>query len=404
MARGSLERLAHWSHLVLEPFHVYAHPDLEVAATSNSKRTAILMGYLFDATAENKGNAEILAEVVRGSGTPEEFILRLKPYAGRYVFIYQDDRRCVVVQDALALREVYYCTTTDVIVCGSQPNLIAAFSVAEKQTTDDLAIERFYKNEFKNRKWVGDSKYYKNIRHLLPNHYLEVGTLAAQRYWPTEKIRPLALDQAVERSCEFLQGVIKAAAFRRPLMVAVTAGTDSRTMLAASRSIAKDVYYFINKERDLTDESPDIRVPKAMLSRLKLAFHVHDIPDGVDPAFKETFLNNTLFASERILPTVFSYYKNNSDKLNILGIGEIGRTRYGKQPRYLSGYRMAYSLGYKESGYALTVCEKLIPEMLAAAKLSGINVMTLLYWEQMMGNWGVVGNSESDIAIEEFDP
>ena len=30
--------------------------------------------------------------------------------------------------------------------------------------------------------------------------------------------------------------------------------------------------------------------------------------------------------------------------------------------------------------------------------------MTLLYWENTMGNWGTVGNSESDIALEEFDP
>jgi hypothetical protein len=30
--------------------------------------------------------------------------------------------------------------------------------------------------------------------------------------------------------------------------------------------------------------------------------------------------------------------------------------------------------------------------------------MVLLLWEQLLGNWGAVGNSESDIAIEEFDP
>jgi hypothetical protein len=30
--------------------------------------------------------------------------------------------------------------------------------------------------------------------------------------------------------------------------------------------------------------------------------------------------------------------------------------------------------------------------------------MTLFWWEILIGNWGVVGNSESDIAIEEFDP
>lgn len=41
---------------------------------------------------------------------------------------------------------------------------------------------------------------------------------------------------------------------------------------------------------------------------------------------------------------------------------------------------------------------------LPVARKFGINVMALLYWEQRAGNWGAVGNSESDIAIEEVDP
>jgi hypothetical protein len=65
---------------------------------------------------------------------------------------------------------------------------------------------------------------------------------------------------------------------------------------------------------------------------------------------------------------------------------------------------MAYALGYKDSEYVVRVCDKILPEMLSVGKRFNVNVMTLLYWEQMMGNWGVTGNSESDIAIEEFDP
>jgi hypothetical protein len=271
-------------------------------------------------------------------------------------------------------------------------------------TTNDPEIQHFYRNHLKNCKWVGDGTYYKNIKHLLPNHYLDIDTLTSCRYWPAERIQSLDLEDAVDRSCNFLQGALKAAAFRQPLMVAVTAGTDSRTMLAASRGIADKIYFFVNKERDLTDQSPDIRVPKAMFAKLGLPFHVHEVPKVVDPEFKEVFLNNTFFASERILPTIFDYYKHHGDKLNILGIGEIGRTRYGKQPPVLSGYRMAYPLGYKDSSYAIKMCDQLLPEMLAAAQRSGVNVMTLLYWENTMGNWGTVGNSESDIGLEEFDP
>ena len=33
-----------------------------------------------------------------------------------------------------------------------------------------------------------------------------------------------------------------------------------------------------------------------------------------------------------------------------------------------------------------------------------VDIMKLLLWEALLGNWGAVGNSESDIAIEEFNP
>ena len=38
------------------------------------------------------------------------------------------------------------------------------------------------------------------------------------------------------------------------------------------------------------------------------------------------------------------------------------------------------------------------------AKACNVDIMRLLLWECLLGNWGVVGNSESDIAIEEFNP
>lgn len=36
--------------------------------------------------------------------------------------------------------------------------------------------------------------------------------------------------------------------------------------------------------------------------------------------------------------------------------------------------------------------------------IADVDIMQLLLWEGLLANWGVVGNSESDIAIEEFDP
>ena len=89
--------------------------------------------------------------------------------------------------------------------------------------------------------------------------------------------------------------------------------------------------------------------------------------------------------------------------MNLLGVGEIGRDYYGRAPLGFDGYYLARCLKYKRSRYATVQCEKWLRETRGLRKYN-MDIMRLLLWECLLANWGAVGNSESDIAIEEFDP
>ena len=394
-----------WTSLQIDESFLYAHPDLEVNRVVDKKKTIVLIGNLFDSEDPEKGNADILHDILANTSTMETLVLWIKQYAGSYALLYKDDKDAFIQHDALALREVYYCTKDNQIVCGSQPNLIAKFADPQIKPTSDPDLLDFYENHFKNSKWIGDETYYEGVKHLLPNHCLDINRRKVVRYWPNESIKQLNLDEAVSKCCAFLQGIMRAIVHRHPVMMAVTAGTDSRTLLAASRGLHDKIYYFVNNQ-GLSDKHPDISVPRKIFSSIGVRFHVHDVPEEVDDEFRNIFLGNAFFATERILPTIYNvYFKNHSEKVNILGIGEIGRTRYGKEPVNLNSYLMAYKLGYTEScPYAIRQGEQILAELLPVGRKFNVNILTLLYWEQMMGNWGSVGNSESDIAIEEVNP
>jgi hypothetical protein len=187
-------------------------------------------------------------------------------------------------------------------------------------------------------------------------------------------------------------------------MMAVTSGTDSRTLLAASKSIKDKIYFYVNNQ-GLRHNHPDISVPKKIFKSIGVPFHVQDVPKEVDDEFRRIFLSNTFLATETLLPPIYNiFFKNHSEKVNILGMGEIGRTFYGKETTNLNAYRMAYKLGYKNSRYVIRQCEQLLVEILPLNTKFGINMWDLLYWEQRLGNWGAVRNSESTIAIEKVDP
>jgi hypothetical protein len=197
---------------------------------------------------------------------------------------------------------------------------------------------------------------------------------------------------------------MKAIVHRHAVMMAVTAGTDSRILLAASKGLQDKIYYFVN-DHDLGYGNPDISVPLKIFKKIGIQFHVHDVSSDVDDEFRRVFFHNTFLAAERILPSIYNvFFKKHREKVLILGVSEIGRTFYGKAPRRLNSYRMAYKLEYKECRYVRNQCEKLVAEMQPVAKKFGINAMVLLYWEQRLGNWGATRNSESLIAIEKIDP
>jgi hypothetical protein len=243
------------------------------------------------------------------------------------------------------------------------------------------------------------------MKHLLPNHYLDIHALKIHRYWPNKPLERIALNDAIEKCASYLGGALKAAAHRHQLMMAVTAGFDSRGLLAASKEIRESVYYFINKHEKMDSNSADIRIPQQLFNQIDQPFHVHTYSKEVPDDYKDIFFTNAFYAHARLLPVVYNvYHQRHSEKLNILGVGEIGRTKFFDPPKDLDAYYLAYMLKYRKTSYAVKECEAWLEEAKPVASHHNLNIMTLFWWEVLIGNWGAVGNSESDIAIEEFDP
>lgn len=404
LSLAPLKPFADWKCLQIERYYLYAHPDLEVDRLADSNKTLVLLGDIYDSEKPQKGNADILEDIMAHAGSMDEYISWIKQYAGCYALLLKSNYAAIFVHDARGLREIYYCTETNQIICGSQPNLLAEFSNPEIKPTNDKDLLDYYNNYLWDSRWVGDETYFAGIKHLLPNHYLDLNKRKACRYWPNGSIPQLQLEEAVSKSSTFLQGIMKAIVHRHTVMMAVTAGTDSRILLAASKGFEDKIYFFVNNH-GLGYGNPDISVPIKIFKKIGFPFHVHDVLNEVDGEFRQVFFRNTFLAAERLLPTIYNvFYKKHREKVLILGVSEIGRTFYGKAPKRLAGYRMAYKLEYKECRYVEKQCEQLVAEMEPMAKKFGINVMVLLYWEQRLGNWGATRNSESLIAIEKIDP
>lgn len=409
MTNSSVAELSDWQHQMVGDAHLYTHPDLFVTEKSGQSGWLILLGYIFDPENPNRGNEEILSDVLSRVKSFTELINVLKPFAGRYAIIYKDEYSFRILHDPLGLREIYYCTRPNRVICGSQPNLLELYSEPKIGITTDEGIRHFYEHEMpqvrSRRLWVGDETYFQNVKHLMSNYCLDIRTMTAKRYWPNRRLDRMELCDAARKASEYLTGVLKAVTSRYDVMMAVTSGMDSRSLFAASKEVKDKIYYFINKHKHLSESSSDICIPRSMFSNLGIPFHIHEYETTVNEEFKKIFLSNVFLSTELMLPAIYSvYYKQHKNKVNLLGVGEIGREYYGEAPPDLDGYYLARCLKYKNSKYATAQCEKWLRETKDVAQSCNVDIMRLLLWECLLGNWGVVGNSESDIAIEEFDP
>ena len=116
--------------------------------------------------------------------------------------------------------------------------------------------------------WPGESTLYKGVRHLLPNHYLDLSTGKTGRYWPSRSVSMLRLmlSYGVVR---FFYAVSASAANRFNLVVTLTAGWDSRLVLAASKDIRHQLSYMTLRQAGEPDDDPDITWPKIAETRVR---------------------------------------------------------------------------------------------------------------------------------------
>jgi hypothetical protein len=238
----------------------------------------------------------------------------------------------------------------------------------------------------------------------MPNHYLHLNKYHTRRYWPNARFEKISLQDASIAGAKMIKGYMESISKRYEIMLPVTAGKDSRTLLCATKDIRDKVYYYINKEDTLKDTSSDIKIPRSLCEKLHLEFHVLDPYISIEPEFERIYFTNHENASVKYLPIIHHYYANFAEKVNLPGNFAIsGYDMYGKDDSRLTAKILA-KFNYSESfDFALKYYGQWLEEAKVLREKYTVNLMILFYWEERLANWGTQIQLEKDIAQEEFN-
>jgi len=387
------------------------HPQLELEIKKSGTETLALLGYLIDPFQPTATSADILEIIVKKTTSIHELLESTVHLSGRWALIYVGAKDSIIFTDPCGLRQVYYYVNNDGIWCGSQPEIIKAAAAGLKPNTDKalLAFMKSFDYQRKEFALVGNKTIYANCYHLLPNHFLDLNLASPIRFFPKKNLAPISTNQAVEMVSSLLQGGMRAIAQRYPVMLAVTAGWDTRVLLAATKGITDCFKYYVDRKGILPFNHPDVQIPLRLCRRLGINFEVRNSAEEPPSWFKEIISQSV--SGARTLPKtrmIYSTFAQGTNSIVVNGNGsEVCRNSYDYfgliSSEDLTIAQLTGLIGYYKNKYVENELAKWKNELESNGQF-GYHILDLLYWEQGMGNWGAQFVAEQDIATEDFSP
>lgn len=404
-----IEKLTDWQRIdVTGSIILTAHPSLNIYQAERAGKSLTLVGFILDPDKPANSDADIVNVLILQLSDSDRFMPHTYKYGGRWILIANDGKEIRLFNDAAGLRQVFYNETlqTDQRWCASQPAIIAEILNLEKdkEAVDFIDSYEFRKNpEFR---WPGNSSSYREIKHLLPNHCLDLKTGHCKRYWPDKSLSDLSLPKAVEHASSTLQGLMKSAAHRFDLALSITAGLDSRVVLAASKAIKDSVSYMTVRQIGMPNDHPDVTIPSELLSRLGLKHEVIKSSLIIDDAFIEAFKRNTTIPHYIYAPdarAILNYYAQR--KVAVTGsVSEVCRSSFRAKKQYLKNrdvtiqdFARLQQMG--KNKYALDHFNHWLSQI---DELYNLHILSLFEWELDDGNWLAMCQLEFDIAWKDI--
>ena len=312
----------------------------------------------------------------------------------------------------MGLRQIFYTSShSSGTWCASQPALLAEVLELDRDPVGALRVRRPGASSPAGRSASGPETDAPTlgVRHLLPNHSLDLATGRRRREWPAGPLLPVDFDEAVEEVASMLTNLLEGAADRFPLALATTAGWDTRLILAACRPIQHRLRCFTLKRGD---GFVDWSVAPRLLASLGLAHEMIEIPCQMDPGFERIYKHNVTEAHEfwgLMAQGLFEKYP--SGRVCVTGnaaeitrasyVLEKGQTLTPQLLARLTSSAIRFQDELAENDYVVEAWTEWLSE---SGGFHGVSPLDIFVWEHDGGNFAAMGESEWDIVHESFTP
>ena len=327
------ENFSSWPSIQIKDYTLKHHGLLKTYCIREGSKELILLGFAYHCYHPEYEEADMLQALI-AQQSDHEFWDELDCFSGNYVLIRIIDDHIQLYNDVATAAKVFYDKSQRPYVVGSDPKIIGTARELVRDPSEEVAS--YYNSPYfkGSLKYMGDLTYYQNIFQLLSNHYLDLASGEAIRFFPREKRRILNLEKGIKNISHLICNNIQACFQKHPLYVSLTSGWDTRLIMSATKEISKDVTYYTFRRKVNTDSDPDLAVPMKMCRELGLNHvEIHDsgtLPDEELDIIKKSY--------ELVNPYRFSHFytafgHEAGDTVALVGtVSEICRNLYEWMP------------------------------------------------------------------------
>lgn len=388
---------------------LWVEESTEVQAAGTPEKFVIILGTCVPTHHDVTQAAESLLETFRESET--KLHQELSEYAGRYAIIYGGQGTIKVLNDATAMRSIFYAAAGGVVASHA---LLVEQALGGNIRETDMPFRYGF---------PGNATPYRRTKLLSPNTYYNLKTNRVSRFWPTAPIAKRTLENAAEEILHKAVQSIQNMALQRPMKMALTAGLDSRVTLAVmlrsgvefdtytygvgsdtlmDRNFAADLAPRVGVEHTVVERG---KITPALRSRLDKANYVTHHKTAV-PSLAAWINNPTTAAVTSNLLEIGRGFYQNAKKSGAPDPSTAEAMRdlhFGAIPR--SGKQEIDEWGKQTYDYVATnLFADFLDETAFKEAAEFVSPFDLFYWEHRMGAWHGVSMVERDYYAEPFIP
>ncbi|SEE23618.1 hypothetical protein [Jiangella alba] len=396
----------HWRRVRLGAWHLTYDPrNALTVATAPGGVWVALLGRALDLNELAAGRSAVARSLLQARLRGRlAYLEAVDDLVGRYLVIDGDHTGTRLSSDATAMRSVFYAAAPLPQVIAGHAQLVADVAGAGRSAFAAAG----WLTEHGAYCLPGRATPFADVVQLTPNTELELETRGVHRVYPRDAPTPVSADDAVEELRVLLRSQVEELATRTPLMTSLTAGQDSRTTLAVTRSVHESVRYFTYSLRygahvDNAGHARDLTTARALADGLRLDHQVVTVAGKVDDAaLRSVMARNSQRIHNRGLAAAY-LTELPIDRLHLRSnLFEIGRARHRSQRRErpeLTPEVMAGILCKKTPADPEVVAEfDAFVADTGHAGFDGYDPYDLFHWEHRAGVWLSTVYLESDLA------